>query len=362
MRLQAVQLRGQELIRGDGDDVGETGIVIAGAGRFGTLHARTWTEAGARISGVVDVDGAAAETLAAAHSAAAHGTELKQVLEHASPDAVVIATDENSHAPLAQEALEYGSSVFIEKPFALDVPSARRIAATAAQRGLHAFAGHISRFAQPYTRLRSSIVKGAFGDVWALRLRRDFSRSWYESFGDRVHPAWESGVHDADLAIFLTASRPRKVYAVQSEAAGKAAPSVISSVIEMENGVNVTIESAWALPDRAPQSLAGVLALDGTIAAECEVIGSRGVAKQRLVSEALTEWSDSGIMSPDLTLWPEIDGEVGGALRAEVDAALAVFRGERPNTVMPHEQAVESVRLIDALVRSLEQEAPVLLD
>lgn len=339
----------------------QTAIVIAGAGRFGTLHARTWTEAGALICGVVDVNRAAAEKLAKDYDVAVYGTELEVVLEEAKPDVVVIATDESSHSRLAEEALRHSCSIFVEKPFALDVPSARRIAATAEERGLHAFAGHISRFAQPYTRLRSSIVKGAFGDIWAVRLRRDFSRSWHESFGDRVHPAWESCVHDADLTIFLTASRPRKVYAIQSGAAGEAASSVISSVIEMENGVSVTIESAWALPDSAPQSLAGVLALDGTIAAECEVIGSQGVAKQRLVSEALTEWSDSGIMSPDLTLWPEVDGQVGGALRAEVDAALAVFRGERSNNVMPHDQAVESVRLVEALVRSLEDDAPVLL-
>lgn len=337
------------------------GVVIAGAGRFGTLHARVWAEAGAAVHGVVDVDASRAQQLAESIGAHAWGTDLPIVLDQSAARAVIVATDEATHTELATAALEAGVSVFIEKPFALDAASAIRTVELAEARGLHAIAGHISRFAQPYQYARSAIAAGRLGKVWSVRLRRDFSRAWYEDFGHRVHPAWESCVHDVDLALFLTGATPTRVFVTTSMAAGDAHPSVLSALVEFDTGQTATIESAWAVPDRAPQNQAGALALDGTIAAECEVIGSAGVIKQRLVSDALVEWNDQGTAAPDLSLWPESGGQVAGALRAEVDAALQVFTGRAENSTMPHEQAVAGVRLVEAIVESANTREPVVI-
>lgn len=339
-----------------------TRVVLVGAGRFGALHARVWTEAGARITGVVDVDPARAETVAATVAAAFSGTDLATVVRQAGADVVVIASEERSHAALARQALDAGSHVFVEKPFALDPGEAADIVRRAEARGLVAFAGHISRFAQPYVSIREALASGRLGDLWSLRLRRDFSRSWWADFGDRVHPVWESGIHDIDLAIHLAASRPTRVVAVSSRAAGEAAPSVLSALLTFDNGVTATIESAWAVPAAAPATLAGALALDGTIAAECEVIGSRGIVKQRLVSDALTEWTDSRALVPDLSLWPESGGRIGGALRDEVHEALAVVRGERDQRLMPHHEAVWGVQVAAAVEESLTGGTVVDLD
>ncbi|MBN8882467.1 MAG: Gfo/Idh/MocA family oxidoreductase [Salana multivorans] len=340
------------------DVAGPTRVVLAGAGRFGALHARTWSEAGARIVGVVDPDARRAEALAARHGAS-FGSELSEVLQPGSADAVVVASTEDTHVPLALEALRAGCHVFVEKPFAMRPADAAAVVATAEARGLTAFAGHVSRFAQPYVRLRDAVDAGRLGTLWTLRLRRDFSRAWFESFGDRVDPVWESCIHDVDLAIYLASARPVRVVAQRSAAAGRAAASVVSALVAFDSGVTATIESAWAVPDGAPGTLAGVLELDGTIAAECEVIGSRGVAKQRLVNDSLTEWTDTGATTPDLTLWPEVAGRVGGALAAEVTEALAVFRGERPPARMPHREALWSVELAAAIVESAESGAVV---
>ncbi|MDN4612942.1 Gfo/Idh/MocA family oxidoreductase [Leifsonia sp. F6_8S_P_1B] len=336
-------------------------VVIAGAGRFGELHLRAWQEAAAEVVGVVDVDPARAEQVASRWGVGRHGASLADVLERTPADAVVVASDEGSHSSLADGAIARGCDVFVEKPFALSTQAAERTAAAAAAGGREVVVGQISRFAQPYRYLRSALQDGLLGTLWATRLRRDFSRAWFADFGDRVHPVWESCIHDIDLAVFLHGEPATKVYASESGAAGDAAPSVISAIVTFASGATSTIESAWTVPARGPQSLAGLLALDGSIDGEVQVIGSAGTARQRLIGDALTVWTDELSLAPDLSLWPEEDGRVGGALRSEVAYAASVFRRERANTLMPLEQAVWGVAIAEAIVESARLGRPITL-
>lgn len=333
-----------------------TAVVVAGVGRFGELHARAWTEAGARITGLVDPSPVRLASVAALHGVQDTGPSLAPLLDRVRPDVVVIASDEASHASLAVTALEAGCHVFVEKPLALSTSDAHRIAGTAAACDRQVVAGHISRFTAAISRMRARVDQGAIGALCALRLRRDFSRAWYLDFGDRVHPVWESCIHDIDLAIAFAGTRVRTVSAVQA-AVG---PSVVSAQLTFANGVIATVESAWVLPAGAPATLDdGPLSLDGTIAAEAEVLGLRGVLKQRLISDGLVEWTSSGVAVPDLGLWPEEEGAVGGALRREIAYALAVFSGARKPDLMPLRQAVWGVETAEAVVASLRSGGPV---
>jgi predicted dehydrogenase len=334
-----------------------TRIAIAGAGRFGTLHARAWQEAGAEIAAVADADATRAERLAATTGAGRHGTHLPDLVENGSIDAVVIASDEASHTALTDQAISAGCHVFVEKPFALSTREAAQSIRAAEAKGLHLVAGHISRFAAPYSYLRQALDAGRLGDLWTVRLRRDFTRSWLAAFGHRVHPVWESCIHDIDLAAYFTGEPPVTVFAVQVLDRETAVPTSISALLRYASGRTATIESAWSVPDAGPQSLAGALALDGTIAGEVELIGSLGTVKQRLLSDAIVEWNERGVVVPDLSLWPEHDGRLGGALRSEVEHALAVFQGAA-NERMPHAEALWSVATAEALIRSLASGQP----
>lgn len=335
-------------------------VVIAGVGRFGALHARVWREAGARIVGLVDTDATRLVEVAAAHPTADTDRDLAALLARRPADVVVVASDEASHADLALTALDAGCHAFVEKPLALSTADALRIADTAAARDRQVVAGHIARFAAPMARIRARIAAGAIGTLCSLRLRRDFSRAWYASFGDRVHPVWESCIHDIDLAISFAGRPVRRVMAMQSAAAGSAASSVVSALLEFDGGVIATIESAWLVPEGAPGTLDdGPLALDGAIVGEAEALGLAGVIKQRLVSDALVEWTSDGAQVPDMSLWPEEDGVVGGALRREIGYAIDVFAGRRPPEVMPLPEACWGVAAAEAIIESLRTGAPV---
>jgi predicted dehydrogenase len=334
-------------------------IVVAGVGRFGALHTRVWRELGADVVGLCDVDEQRARDVASGLGVQAVSADLASLLPRVRPDVVVVVTDESTHADLAVTALDAGCHVFVEKPLALSAAEAWRISAAAAAAGREVVAGQISRFAAPYARMRQSLAQGRVGRLCALRLRRDFSRQWFLSFGDRVHPVWESCIHDIDLAVSFAGRPVRRVSAVAARAADGEAPSVISALLEFEGGVIATVESAWLVPDSAPQTLAGALALDGSIVAEAEVLGAEGVLRQRLVADSLVEWTNAGAFVPDLSLWPEEDGTVGGALRQEVAYAIDVFLGRRAADRVPLQEVCWGVEAAEAVVASLAAGAPV---
>jgi len=333
--------------------------VVAGVGRFGALHVRVWRELGADVVGLCDVDEQRSRQVAADLGVEAVSVDLASLLPRVRPDVVVVVSDESTHADLALTALGAGCHVFVEKPLALSAADAWRISAAAGAAGREVVAGQISRFAAPYARMRQTLSEGRVGRLCALRLRRDFSRQWFLSFGYRVHPVWESCIHDIDLAVSFTGRPVRWVSAVAARAAEGEKPSVVSALLKFEGGVTATVESAWLVPDSAPRTVAGALALDGAIVAEAEVLGAEGILRQRLVADNLVEWTNAGAFVPDLSLWPEEDGTVGGALRQEVAYAIDVFLGRRAPDRVPLQEVCWGVEGAEAVVTSLATGSPV---
>ncbi|GAA4514290.1 hypothetical protein GCM10023191_082600 [Actinoallomurus oryzae] len=162
------------------------------------------------------------------------------------------------------------------------VDQAMGIQARAAGNGVHVVTGQISRFGAAYQYIRDTLDAGELGAPANLRFRRDFSRSWFPTFGTRVHPVWESGIHDIDLAVWYAGAPCRTVYAVQRGVSGLPNPDTFPAILTSANGVVATVESASLVPDTAPQTLRGALELDGAIEATVEVLGERGTAAYRL--------------------------------------------------------------------------------
>ena len=73
------------------------------------------------------------EKIAAERGIARAYSDYEQMLDQAKPQAVVIATPNDVHAPMALAALERGLHVFCEKPLTHTVEEARLVAQTAAK-------------------------------------------------------------------------------------------------------------------------------------------------------------------------------------------------------------------------------------
>jgi predicted dehydrogenase len=123
-------------------------IGVVGVGNFGRPHALTLAGlAEAQLVAIVDRDDAARNWARREFPGAQFWTKLEPALGESGAEAWVIATNTESHAPLAEQILRAGASVLIEKPLADSLAAARRLEPLVAAGSHKVMLGHILLFA-----------------------------------------------------------------------------------------------------------------------------------------------------------------------------------------------------------------------
>ena len=118
----------------------------------------------------------------------------QQVFDDPAVDAVVIATPNEQHAPLAIAALAAGKHVLVDKPFALDVAEAETVLAAARNAGRIATVFQNRRFDADFLTLQSLLAEGTLGDVAECHAHFDRYRPQVRDAGaNRTGPAVACG-------------------------------------------------------------------------------------------------------------------------------------------------------------------------
>jgi len=123
-------------------------------------------------------------------------------------DLVVIATPNDTHAPLAREALRAGRHVVVDKPFTVHLEDARELVALAGARGRVLSVFHNRRWDGDFLSLKSLVHDGALGRVVEMVSRHDRWRPavrqrWRESDGPGAGLWLDLGPHLVDQALQL---------------------------------------------------------------------------------------------------------------------------------------------------------------
>jgi predicted dehydrogenase len=109
-------------------------IAVIGLGNKGRGHVRHFaTLPGVRIAALCDVDPRRLADQAKAHNGAFSHTAPRRIMDRRDIDAVVIATPDHWHAPLAVWACQAGMDVYVEKPVSHNLEEGRQIIAAAAR-------------------------------------------------------------------------------------------------------------------------------------------------------------------------------------------------------------------------------------
>lgn len=134
--------------------------------------------------------------------------DARAAMGDAAVDVVVIASPNDTHAPLARAALEAGKHVVVDKPFALDLAQARELASLAdrRQRVLSVFQNR--RWDSDFLAVRAAMAEGALGDVRHLeshfdRFRPQVRARWREQQGPGSGVWYDLGPHLIDQALLL---------------------------------------------------------------------------------------------------------------------------------------------------------------
>ncbi|MGY4398691.1 putative dehydrogenase [Sphingomonas sp. UYAg733] len=121
-------------------------------------------------------------------------------------DMVVIATPNDSHAPLARAALAADKHVVVDKPFTLTLADARQLRATAAHRERLLSVFHNRRWDSDYLSVRQAIADGVVGVVKQFdshfdRFRPEIRDRWREREGRGSGVWFDLGPHLVDQAL-----------------------------------------------------------------------------------------------------------------------------------------------------------------
>src|SRR3954470_2833094 len=180
----------------------ECKVGFVGAGGVAMRHARHLAQLkDVRVVAVTDPNTAAAQSVAETTDAAAV-RDLDELIM-TSPDAVYVCVPPHAHGAIEEQLLDAGIAMFVEKPLAMDLPTAERIADTARTAGVVTAVGHHWRYSPAVNLVR---------DLLAGRPVRLVIGSWI----DRVPPVpwWstralsggqivEQAVHVLDLIRVL---------------------------------------------------------------------------------------------------------------------------------------------------------------
>jgi predicted dehydrogenase len=167
-----------------------------------------------------------------------------ELLARPDVDAVVLATPAPTHARLAIAAFERGKHVLIEKPLALDLADAARVADAGARSGRVGMVGHVMLYHPAVVKLRAMLASGSLGALHYLfstrvnlgRLRQDESALW--SFGP----------HDLSMLDFLLEQEPESVAARGQSVLQRGIEDVVFLTLRFATGQMAHVHLSWLNP------------------------------------------------------------------------------------------------------------------
>jgi len=157
------------------------------------------------------------QDIAVAHPGTRVTTDRAAVLDDPQVDAVVIATPNDTHAPIALEALNAGKHVLVDKPFTLDLAQARAVAEAAQRAGRVVSVFQNRRWDADFLTVRRLIDDGTLGDIAEFHSHFDRHRPqvrdrWRESDLPGAGLWFDLGPHLLDQALCLF-GRPQAIAA-----------------------------------------------------------------------------------------------------------------------------------------------------
>ena len=156
-------------------------------------------------------------------------------------DLAVIASPTQFHADQAVAAFERGCHVFCDKPMALSLSEAERMAAAKEAHGRKLMVYQPQRTGAMAVALREILRRGLIGSVYMIKAARtSYARrnDWqaFRKYGGGMLNNY--GAHLIDLLLYLSESRARRVScAMRTVASLGDADDVVKVAIETENGM-----------------------------------------------------------------------------------------------------------------------------
>lgn len=264
-------------------------------------------------------------------------TDYKELLNDPEIEMVTITTHTKDHLVPAIDALKAGKHVFLEKPMSDTSENCKKIIAEVKKTDKCFMVGHICRFDTAYALAKEEIEAGNIGTILSMHAKRNLAGWITESHLQKVSAMMGDGVHDLDLMLWYSGSKPVRVYAQTRKTRESIKyDDVAWAMFNLDNGAIAVIENVWALAENVPYA----------IDAKMEIIGTKGSINIDNSGAYFSVLKESGYQCPQSTYWPKVHGMRRGFLKEEFDYFLkCVTQNKKPDVITPE----ESMQVIAAL-------------
>ena len=196
---------------------GDVGIAFVGAGNYAKAQLIPAIASASKVRKVqvVTATGASARRTSEKYDYASCGTDPQEVFENDAVDLVFIATQHDSHASLARDAMKAGKAVWLEKPIGLDQESVRELVAAARDTQGFLSVGYNRRFSPHAEKIRETFD----GRSEPMSIRYTVAAGATPAGTWVTDPKTGGGriigecCHFIDLCIYLVGTLPSSVYA-----------------------------------------------------------------------------------------------------------------------------------------------------
>ncbi|WP_421594580.1 Gfo/Idh/MocA family protein [Shinella sp. M27] len=325
--------------------------LLIGCGFFARNQLHAWSETdGAEIVAVCDRDAERARSYAAEFGIPAwHDTA--DILSSGSFDFVDICTTMETHEELVALAVRHRVPVIVQKPFAPDIDTCRRIVANAAAAGVPVMVHENFRFQKVFRRIRDILDSGEIGELTFGRLSWRNAIDVYSNqpylLKTKRFMIMDVGIHMLDLARFLFGDAGEVSCFTQSVKEGLAGEDAATILLRHDDKATSIVDVSYAahrFPNPFPQTLGEIEGRQGTIQileGEVLLIHSQGKQRRETIADDGRAWTSAP--------WIQIQDSVPRTQQHFIDA---LRRGGNFETSA--EDSLKTYALAEAAYRSAE--------
>lgn len=347
-------------------------IGIIGAGSISEYHIRAFQKLkDVEITALCDLNKARASEMASKYGIKSVYEKAEDVLADDRIDAVTICVWNKLHADLSIQALQQGKHVLCEKPMALNAVEAEKMFKAEKESGKLLMLGLVRRFDAKTEAAKRIVTSGELGNIYyakAAYLRRDGQPGgWFSDKSKSGGGALiDIGIHSLDLLLYLIdagrvdsvsgkvfqfpdmMSGIKGVVRYESSDTGKIhnVEDMVIATITFKNGIILNLEASWAQH----------------IESETQYMEIYGKLGGLIVDPDLVLYSNKDGFTTDKTFNTGSDG--GDPFQMMFDGEMAHFRDclvKGTECLSPTGEALELMKIIDAIYRSAELGKPVYL-
>ncbi len=291
-------------------------------------------------------------------------SDPKALVNNKNVDLVVIASPNETHAPLAEAAIRAGHNVVVDKPFTITVKEARRLARMARKSDVHLSVFQNRRWDSDFLTIQDAIRHDLLGRIVLFESRIDRYRAevrnrWREVPGPGAGLLYDLGPHliDQTLLLFGVPDTVQGTLARQRD--GARTDDYFQLVLRY--GETVAILAAGSL-------VSGGTARFSVHGANASVVKMNPDIQEDQLKTGVTPGSPAWGVDPDDAI--VFDGGTGqthtlkaarGDQRSFYVALREALLGRAPNPVPP-EQGATVMAIIEAGLRSHEEGGRVVPD